>query len=77
MDLALVIQFYWGCKINETGGLFVYDPPRCKKVILVKHRINYDELVGKVYTYMQLDRNVFKLNLWFKNSVGQNIFARV
>ena len=77
MDLVLVFQFYLGGKINETRGSFVYEPSRCKKVILVKYQISYDELVDRVYTYMQLDQNVFKLNLWFRNVVGQNIFVVV
>ena len=77
MDLALVFQFYWGGRINETGGSFAYEPPRCKKAILVKHRISYDELVDRVYTYMQLDHNICKLNLWFRNAVGQDIFTGV
>ena len=76
-DIALVIQFYWRDKLVETEGLFEYDPPRCKKGILVKHRISYDKLVDRVYTYMQLNWNVFKLNLWFRNFVNQSIFAGV
>ena len=54
-DLALVIQFYWGGKIVEIEGTFSYDPPRCKKAILVKNSIGHFELVDKVYTYMGLD----------------------
>ena len=59
----------------ETGGSFSYDPPRCKKAILVKNRIGYSELVDRVYTYIDLDRTVFNLNLWFRNSVGLSTFA--
>lgn len=48
-----------------------------KKTILVKYWINYDELVDTVYTYMELDWNVFKLNLWFRNSVSLSTFTIV
>ena len=64
-NLALVIQFYWKGKIVEIRGSFAYDIPRCKKVILVRGQIVYDELVDRVYTYMGLDRTTFNLNLWF------------
>ena len=62
-DITLVIQFYWEGKIAKIGGSFTYYPMRCKKAILVKDRIGYDVLVDRVYTCMELDRNVFNLNL--------------
>ena len=40
MNIALVIQFYWGGKIVKAGKSFVYDLPRWKKIILIKHRIS-------------------------------------
>ena len=61
----------------ETTGLFAYDPSKYNKVILVKDRIGYDELVDRVYMYMGLDRDVFNLNLWFRKSVVLGTFVRL
>ena len=76
-NIALVIQFYRKSKIVETGGSFAYDLSRCKKVILVKHQISYDDFMDRVYSYIGLDRNIFKLNLWFRNSVDLSAFVGV
>ena len=75
MDLALVFQFYWGGRINETGGSFAYEPPRCKKAVLMKHRISYDELVDIAYTYMQLDPREGHINRRFKDGRSKSMFC--
>ena len=59
----------------ETKGSFCYDFPRCKKTILAKNQIGYDKFIDRVYTYMGLDWDSFKLNLWFRNSIGLGVFA--
>lgn len=59
----------------DVGGSMSYDPPMCKKVLFLKERIGFEELIERIYSIMTLDRNRYKVNLVFRNCVGLGVFA--
>lgn len=71
-DQTLVIHLYWGGKIVYAGGSMLYDPPMPNKLMFLRERVGYAELMDKIYNIMNLDRNRFKISLLFRNCLQQN-----
>ncbi|CDP03974.1 unnamed protein product [Coffea canephora] len=74
-DNSLVIQLYWGGKIIYAGGSMFYDPPMPKKVMFLRERVGFNELIDKVYSIMGLDQNRHKISLIFRNCVQHGVFG--
>ncbi|XP_027107591.1 uncharacterized protein [Coffea arabica] len=69
LQRPIVVLLYWGGKIILSGESIAYDPPICQKVLILKERIGYDELVNRIYNAMKLDRDKFRVHLTFRNRV--------
>ncbi|XP_027071815.1 uncharacterized protein [Coffea arabica] len=72
---SLVIHLYWGGKIVYVGGSMLYDPPMPKKVMFLRERVGFDELVDRAYNIMNLDRNKYKISLIFRICLHYGVFG--
>ncbi|XP_027070891.1 uncharacterized protein [Coffea arabica] len=72
---SLVIHLYWGGKIVYVGGSMSYDPPVPKKVMFLRERAGFDELVDRAYNITNLDRNKYKISLIFRTCLHYGVFG--
>ena len=66
IERPLRVSLYWGGKIHYEDGSICYLPRTSNRTFSLRHRIGYDELVDRIYQYMWVDREQFKLNLFLR-----------
>lgn len=70
VERPLRVSLYWGGRIHYEKDSICYLPHFSNRTFTLRYRIGYEELVDRIYQYMGVNKEMFKLNLFLRQPCG-------